>query len=84
MDESTAAPQMNITQTATATTAAVTTPATPSAPKPRKPNAWINHVKDYRLQNADRIKTEKLSCGQISKLARETYSQRAKCDTCGK
>jgi len=82
MDDSTA-PQMDITPTATTTPTAATTAATPSAPKPRKANAWINHVKDYRLQNADRIKTEKLSCGQISKLARETY-QRAKCDTCGK
>jgi len=83
MDDSSAA-QMDITQTATATTAAVTTPATPSAPKPRKPNAWSNHVKQFRLDNADDIKNNKWSCGQISKLARETYAQRAKCDTCGK
>ena len=75
------APQMDITQTAT--TAPATTAATPSATK-RKPNAWINHVKQFRLDNADDIKNNKWSCGQISKLARETYAQRAKCDTCGK
>ena len=80
MDDSTA-PPMDITPTAT--TAAATTAATPSA-KPRKPNAWITHVKQFRLDNADDIKNNKWSCGQISKLARETYSQRAKCDTCGK
>ena len=81
MDDSTA-PPMDITPTAT--TAAATTAATPSAPKPRKPNAWINHVKQFRLDNADDIKNNKWSCGQISKLARETYAQRAKCNTCGK
>ena len=66
--------------------AATTTPtaATPSAPKPRKLNAWISHVKQFRLDNADKIKTGKLSCGQISKMARETYKPRAKCATCGK
>jgi len=83
MDDSTA-PQMGITPTATTTPTAATTAATPSAPKPRKPNAWINHVKQFRLDNADDIKNNKWSCGQISKLARETYAQRAKCNTCGK
>jgi hypothetical protein len=57
---------------------------TPSAAKPRKTNTWIRHVKQFRLENADRIKTDKLSCGQISKMARETYKPRAKCVTCGK
>ena len=60
------------------------TAATPSAPKPRKQNAWISHVKQYRLEHADKIKNEKLSCGQISKLARDSYKPRAKCTSCGR
>ena len=69
----------------------ITTPATPpattptsSVPKKRKTNAWIEHVKKYRLDNADKIKGEKLSCGQISRLAKTSYKPREKCVTCGK
>lgn len=58
---------------------------TPSAvPKFRKPNLWISHVKQFRLDHAERIKTDRLSCGQISKEARASYKPRAKCATCGK
>ena len=64
-------------------TTSATTP-TPSVPKERKANAWIEHVKKYRLDNADKIKGEKLSCGKISRLAKGTYKAKAKCVTCGK
>jgi len=55
-----------------------------AAPKKRQANAWIEHVSAYRKTNAEKIKCEKLSCGQISKLARATYKPRAKCTQCGK
>ena len=88
MEPTTAATPMEMSDTPTATApTAATTVATPSAPKPRNPrkkNKWISHVRDYRLTNADRIKSKKLSCGQISKLARESYKPRAKCESCGK
>ena len=61
------------------------TEPTPAAPtKPRKANTWITHVKQFRLDNTDRIKDEKLSCAMISKLAKSTYKPKAKCATCGK
>jgi hypothetical protein len=41
-------------------------------------------VKQYRLDHAETIKGQKLSCGQISKMARATYKPRAKCKECGK
>ena len=69
---------------ATATTEPTTTTATLPAPKKRQPNAWIQHVSAYRKANAEKIKCERLSCGQISKLARATYKTRAKCTQCGK
>jgi hypothetical protein len=53
------------------------------AKKPRKANAWIKHVRAYRVENADKIKSEKLGCGAISKLARASYKPKAKCATCG-
>ena len=68
---------------ATTETAANTTP-TATTQKPRKANAWISHVKAYRLENATTIKEQKLSCSQISKLAQTTYKAREKCTTCGK
>ena len=68
---------------ATTETAANTTP-TATTQKPRKPNAWISHVKSYRLENATTIKEQKLSCSQISKLAKSTYQAKARCTTCGK
>ena len=69
--------------TTTPATPPTTTP-TPSVPKERKTNAWIEHVKKYRLDNATTIKDQKLSCGQISRLAKGTYKAKAKCVTCGK
>ena len=71
---------MDITMPATP----ATTPTAPVVPKERKTNAWIEHVKKYRLDNADKIKGEKLSCGQISRLAKTSYKAKAKCVTCGK
>ena len=63
----------------------VNEPTPTAAPqKPRKANQWITHVKQFRLDNADRIQSEKLSCSQISKLAKATYKAREKCATCGK
>ena len=67
------------------TTPPATAPTAPVVPKePRKKNAWIEHVKAYRLDNATTIKDNKLSCGQISRLAKGTYKPREKCVTCGK
>ena len=66
------------------TTPATPPTTTPSVPKERKTNAWIEHVKKSRFDNADKIKGERLSCGQISKLAKNTYKPKAKCVTCGK
>ena len=63
-----------------------TTP--PPAPAPvkvkREPNQWIKHVNKWRKDNADKIKAEKMSCGAISKMARETYTPRARCKECGR
>jgi len=64
--------------------ATVTTEPTVPPPKKRQPNTWIQHVSEYRKRNAEKIKCERLSCGQISKLARATYKPRAKCTQCGK
>ena len=61
-----------------------TTIAPPNENATRKTNKWIQHVKSYRLENAEKIKTDKLSCGAISKLARGTYTPRTKCTECGK
>ena len=68
---------------ATTETAANTTP-TATTQKPRKPNAWISHVKSYRLENADMIRHQKLSCSQISKLAKSTHQAKTRCTACGK
>jgi hypothetical protein len=66
-------------------TTAPTTTTTTTAPKAkRKANAWITHVSAFRKANSEQIKAEKMSCGTISKLARQTYKPRAKCPTCGK
>lgn len=44
--------------------------------KPRAANAWVEHLKAWRLQNADRISAEKLDVGQCAKLARESYTKK--------
>ena len=77
----------------TSTSADTTTPVpmdTSPVPTPvpvkvkREPNQWIKHVNQWRKDNADKIKTEKMSCGAISKAARETYTPRPRCKTCGR
>ena len=50
----------------------------------REPNNWIKHVNQWRKDNADKIKAEKMSCGSISKMARETYTPRPRCKECGR
>jgi len=59
-------------------------PATAPVKVKREPNQWIKHVNKWRKDNADKIKDDKMSCGEISKMARETYTPRPKCKTCGR
>lgn len=40
---------------------------------PRKPNKWVEHLKAWRAQHADMIKDQKLSVGDVSRLAKATY-----------
>jgi len=61
-----------------------TTPVPATAPVKREPNQWIKHVNQWRKDNADKIQADKMSCGAISKAARETYTPRPRCKECGR
>lgn len=53
---------------------AATTPTATAPPKaPRKPNRWVQHLTQWRKDNAELIKSEKLGVGECAKRARETY-----------
>lgn len=45
---------------------------TPIAPKEKKPNAWIEHLKKWRQQNAELAK--KLPVKEHAKEAKKTYT----------
>ena len=50
----------------------------------RRPHPWLTHVSQFRADNADRIKSEKLSCADVSREAKATYRSKPKCASCGK
>ena len=87
-------PTADNTITDTVETPAVETPAA-EAPAPpatvvkakrvaRRPHPWLTHVSNFRAANADRIKSEKLSCADVSREAKVTYRSKPKCASCGK
>lgn len=45
---------------------------TPIAPKTKKPNAWIEHLKQWRAQNAEQAKT--MPVKEHVKEARKSYT----------
>ena len=70
-------------------TPAVEAPAPPAAAVKakrvaRRPHPWLTHVSQFRAANADRIKTDKLSCADVSREAKATYRSKPKCVACGK
>lgn len=52
--------------------------------KSNKPHPWLDHVSKWKVDNADRIKSEKLKMTDICKMAKECYKPRPKCTLCGK